>query len=105
MAVVDVNLSLTVPKKDHLAVRRPLDMSQLHALKLLTPDPIAVHRPYNHRSWDGGTEGERAYRTIESCTGARTGLLNLSIQSHMVFYSFHNTICNWEGGESLTVNK
>lgn len=61
VAVVDVNLSFAVPKKDHLAVWGPLDMGQLHPLKLLTPDPIAIHRPYNHRSWDGGRTQECAY--------------------------------------------
>jgi len=38
-----------------------LDMGQLHPLKLLTPDPIAVHRPYDYRSWDGGITQKCVY--------------------------------------------
>jgi len=77
MAVVDVNLSFAVPKKDHLAVWGPLDMGQLHPLKLLTPDPIAVHRPYNHRSWDGGITQECVY----TC---RLVVLNLKAAYHEI---------------------
>ena len=54
MAVVNMNLSLAVSKKDDLAVGGPLDMGQHHSLQLLAPDPIAINRPYNHCTWEKG---------------------------------------------------
>ena len=73
MAVVNMNLSLAVSKEDDLAVRRPLDVGQHQSLQLLTPDTIAINRPYNHCTWE--TEEKRRQHEREGIRGTREVLV------------------------------
>ena len=43
VAVIDVDLPLAAAKEDDLAVRRPLDVGQLHPSQLLAPDTVPIH--------------------------------------------------------------
>lgn len=41
LVVIDVDLSVSHPKQQDLAIRRPGHVSQLDPLQLLPPDPVS----------------------------------------------------------------